>query len=153
MELLLGADKLIFTEEDLFYGEIIRCRNARVFEQRYLNVRMDFRLTVIRILDSRRENFKLNKGYDNKVEVVNVITSPEIEMLIILNENKYREFRKSGRKPSEFCKEKLKMKDVKSSGFVKKYFDNPEVLIASIIKYHEISKIRKDEFTLLDLLK
>ena len=93
MELLLGADKLIFTEEDLFYGEIIRCRNARVFEQRYLNVRMDFRLTVIRILDSRRENFKLNKGYDNKVEVVNVITSPEIEMLIILNENKYREFR------------------------------------------------------------
>lgn len=30
-------------------------------------------------------------------------------MLIIFNEDKYKEFKKSGKKPSSFCKEDLKM--------------------------------------------
>ena len=38
MEILLEADRLIFTEEDLFYDEIIRRRSAETFEQRYLKV-------------------------------------------------------------------------------------------------------------------
>ncbi len=43
-------------------------------------------ISIIRILDSRRENFKLSKAYEHKVDVINVITAPKIEMLIILNE-------------------------------------------------------------------
>lgn len=43
------------------------------------------------------------------MDVINVITAPEIEMLIIFNEDKYKEFKKSGKKPSDFCKEDLKM--------------------------------------------
>ena len=62
------------------------------------------KISVIRILDSRRENFKLSKAYEHKVDVINVITAPEIEMLIIFNEDKYKEFKKSGKKPSDFCK-------------------------------------------------
>ena len=38
MEMLLDEGRLIFTEEDLFYDEIIRCRSAEIFEQRYLKV-------------------------------------------------------------------------------------------------------------------
>jgi hypothetical protein len=87
------------------------------------------------------------------VDVINVITAPEIEMLIIFNEDKYKEFKKSRKKPSEFCKENLKMTGVKSKDFVKEYFSNPAVLVAAIKKYHEMSKKRKDEYTLLDLLK
>ncbi len=86
METLLDAGRLIFTEEDLFYDEIIRCKSSESFEQRYLKVRMDFKLTIIRVLDSRRENFRLSKPYCDEVDVINVITAPEIEMLIILNE-------------------------------------------------------------------
>ena len=78
MEMLLDAGRLIFTEEDLFYDEIIRCRSAEIFEQRYLKVRMDFRLTIIRVLDSRRENFRLSKPYCDEVDVINVITAPEM---------------------------------------------------------------------------
>ena len=37
---------------------------------------------MIRILDSRRENFKISKAYQFMVDVINVITAPEIEMLI-----------------------------------------------------------------------
>lgn len=63
------------------------------------------------------------------------------------------EFKKSGKKPSIFCKENLKMSSVKSYNFVKEYFENPEILVRAIKKYTEISKIRKGEYTLLDLLK
>ena len=88
-----------------------------------------------------------------KACVINVITEPEIEMLIIFNEDRYKEFKKSGKKPSSFCKEILKMSEVKSYDFVKGYFSDPMVLVAAIKKYHEISKVQKGEYTLLDLLR
>ena len=52
----------------------------------------------------------------------------------------------------ELAKEDLKMTSVKSYSFVKDYFSDPDILLAAIKKYHEISKIRKGEYTLLDLL-
>ena len=133
--------------------EVIRCRDGKRFEEKYLRKGFMDKISVIRILDSRHESFKLSKAYEHKVDVINVITAPEIEMLIIFNEDKYKEFKKSGKKPSEFCKENLKMSNVKSKDFVKEYFSNPAVLVAAIKKYHEMSKIRKGEYTLLDLLK
>ena len=45
------------------------------------------------------------------------------------------------------------MFSVKSYDFVKKYFVDSTMLVAAIKKYHEISNIRKGEYTLLDLLK
>lgn len=74
-------------------------------------------------------------------------------MLIILNEGKYREYKKSGKKPSIYCKENMKMANVKAYGFVKEYFKDPELLVEAIMKYHKISNIQKGEYTLLDLLK
>lgn len=84
MEMLLDAGRLIFTENDLFYGEIIRCRSAQIFEQRYLKIRMDFKLTIIRVLDSRRENFRLSRPYCDEVDIINVITAPEFLMVNII---------------------------------------------------------------------
>ena len=53
------------------------------------------------------------KKFEQKIDVINVITAPEIEMLIIFAENQYKEFKKSGKKPSDFCEENLRMSDVK----------------------------------------
>ena len=78
--------------------EVIRCRDGKRFEEKYLRKGFLEKISVIRILDSRRENFKLSKAYEHKVDVINVITAPEIEMLIIFNEDKYKEFKKSGKK-------------------------------------------------------
>ena len=58
------------------------------------------------------------KKFEQKIDVINVITAPEIEMLIIFAENQYKEFKKSGKKPSDFCKENLRMSDVKYNGIV-----------------------------------
>ena len=118
MDILLDNDLLIFTREEMLEEEVIRCRDGKRFEEKYLRKGFLEKISVIRILDSRRENFN-----------------------------------KSGKKPSDFCKEDLKMTSVKSYRFVKDYFSDPDILLAAIKKYHEISKIRKGEYTLLDLLK
>lgn len=153
MDILLDHNLLIFSREEMIEEEIIRCREGKKFEEKYLRKGFADKISVIRILDSRRENFKLSKAYVGKVDVINVITAPEIEMLIIFNEDKYKEFKKSGKKPSGFCKEDLKMAEVKSYDFVKSYFSDPTVLVEAIKKYHEMSKVQKGEYTLLNLLK
>ncbi len=153
IELLLENEKLIFSEEQLLEQEIIRCRNAKTFEERYLRKGFKYKITILRILDSRRESFKLSKAYADKINIINIITAPEIEMLMIFNENQYDRFKRSGKKPSEFCKSELKLKHVKNYKYVKDYFSNVEQLIGSIREYKRISKARKGEYTLCDLVK
>lgn len=153
IDILLDYGLLIFFREEMIEEEVIRCREGKKFEEKYLRKGFMDKISVIRILDSRRENFKLSKAYAGKVDVINVITAPEIEMLIIFNENKYKEFKKTGKKPSSFCKEDLKMTEVKSYDFVKTYFSDPRILVTTIKKYHEMSKVQKGEYTLLDLLR
>ena len=104
-------------------------------------------------MDSRRTNFKLSKAYIDKISVIDIVTAPEIEMLIIFNENKYSEFKTSKMKPSIFCKTKLKLSNVKSYDFVKEYFKNIDSLINSIQEYRRVSRIKDGEYTLSDLLK
>ena len=153
IDLLVDNGRLLFSREDMLDEKVIRCRSAKTFEERYLRKAFSEKISVIRILDSRREDFKLSKAYQYKVDVINVVTAPEIEMLIILNEGRYKDYKKSGKKPSDFCKMDLKMKEVKSYDFVKGYFNDVSILVDSIIEYRRISNIPKGEYTLSDLLK
>lgn len=111
------------------------------------------KITVYRILDSRREKFKLSKLYEDKVEVINVITAPEIEMLIIHSENEFDDLNKSGKKPSDYCKQNLNYPDVKRYKFVTDYFSNIQTLIYAITMYHRKANVKKKEITLYDLLR
>ena len=153
IDILLDHNLLIFNREEMVEEEVIRCREGRKFEEKYLRKGFKDKISVIRVLDSRRENFKLSKAYVGKVDVINVVTAPEIEMLIIFSEDKYKEFKKSGKKPSDFCKENLRMTEVKSYDFVRNYFRDPEVLVDAIKKHHAMSKVPKGEYSLLDLLR
>lgn len=152
IDLLLDKNKLIFSRDSLIEHEVIRCRSGKKFEEQYLRKGFTEQITVFRILDSRNENFRLSKAYINKVKVINVITAPEIEMLIIFNENKYTNFKNSGMKPSVYCKTKLKYHDVKSEAFVKKYFSNIDSLVNAIREYKRVSDIKQNETTLADIL-
>ena len=153
IEILLDTDKLIFTRNEMLEREPIRTRGSEKFQERYLRKGFSDKITVYRILDSRRERFALSKAYEPKVDVINVITAPEIEMLVILNENKYADYKKSGKKPSEYCKSDLRYRNVKSEKFLKDYFSNVDLLVAAILEYKRVSKIQAGERTLADLLK
>lgn len=153
IELLLDSNSLIFSYHDLLEGEILRCRKARDFETQYLRKYFNEKVTVLRILDSRRERFALSKAYAHKVDVINVVTAPEIEMLVILSENKYKEFKGSNLKPSEYCKSFLGYSNIKRPVFIEAYFKDLDKLITAIKRYKKVSKINHGEYALADLLK
>lgn len=78
MDILLDSDLLIFSREEMLEEAVIRCREGKKFEQKYLRKGFNDKISVIRILDSRREKFKISKAYEHKIDVINVITAPEI---------------------------------------------------------------------------
>lgn len=155
INILLDNDKLIFNRSQLIEETPLRCRDARTFETRYLRKGFSDQISIIRILDSRREKFNLSKAYQHKIDVINVITAPEIEMLVILAENKYTAYKakSSHMSPSEFCKQDLQYRHVKSRDFVQDYFQDADKLIAAIHEYKRVSNIPNGEYSLADLLK
>lgn len=74
-------------------------------------------------------------------------------MLIIHSESAYDKFKRSGKKPSEFCKTDLRMHDVKSYDFVMDYFSDPQTLVKAIKEYRRTANIPTGEYSLSDLLK
>lgn len=153
LEILLDNEMLEFSWDNLLDNEISKYRKAKDFQKRYLGRSFKRKITVYRFLDSRSEKFNLGLVYKNKADVIDVITAPEIEMLIIFNENKYKDFKKSGLKPSVYCKQILKMRKVKEHDFMKDYFSDVNKLVAAIKEYKRVSKIPKGEKCLYDLLK
>lgn len=151
MEILLENNRLIFEREQLLEEEILRCRSAKNFERDYLNKTTNEMITVYRILDSTNENFKLSGPYLKRVTVVNIITAPEIEMLVIHAEGKYDDYSRKRMKPSDYVKQHLKMGKIKSFEFAKKYFYNVDILVNAIQQYKQKSANKNG--TLADLLK
>ena len=166
MEILLENDCLIISYNELFYNEVLRVRSAEKFCENYLRTELSEPVTIYRILDSKNENFKLTKklkkAYANKINRVKVvITSEEMEILIIHAEERYEHYQRwrAGRtnsKPSDYCKEELEFSDVKKKGFYKIYFSDYRRLIEAIHLYNQTRKRTlggEDKLTLFDLLK
>jgi len=154
MDILLDNDLLIFKREQMIEESVIPRTSVKEFERRYLRAEYDDKILILRVIDSRNEEFNLSKAYQCQVEIINVITAPEIEMLIIVSKGEYENFCRSGiKKPSDYCKSVLKLKNVKSPTFVTKYFADARFLAKSIKEYHRVHKQKNTEATLYDLLK
>ena len=162
IEILL-ENHCLFIENDeyLINNGPIRIRGAKKFCDTYMGKDYGSKINLFRIIDSKSENFNFGsardrKIFEEKIEVINVITPPEIELLIIVSEEKYDDFSRSGiDKPSDYCIQKLKLSNVKSYDFVKEYFSDVSKLLDAIKKVHSIKKssIPNGFLTLYDLLK
>lgn len=154
INILLDNDLLIFNREQLIDESVLPRTSVKEFEKRYLRRAYDQRILVLRIIDSRKERFNLSKAYRCQIDVIDVITAPEIEMLIILSQDKYQDFCRSGiKKPCEYCKRVLKIRNVKSPTFIKDYFGDINLLLDSIKEYHRVHKRKNNETALYDLIK
>ena len=126
-----------------------------------MRVDLNEKVTIYRILDSKNENFKIKnkikKDFKGKYEVVDIVTSPEIEMLVIISEGRFTDYLKvkSKVKPSEYCKQSLKLRQIKEYDYIRDYFSDVNHLISVITEYHSLMKVNKDNFslTLYDLLE
>ena len=154
MNILLDNDLLIFNREQLIDENVLPRTSVKEFEKRYLRREFDQKILILRIIDSRGEEFNLSKAYRCQVDVINVITAPEIEMLVIVSKDRYKDFCKSGiKKPSDYCKSILKIKNINSPVFLEMYFADPNFLVKSIKEYNRIHKQKSNEASLYDLLK
>lgn len=157
LTLWLEQSMLTIKKEDILDNEVIRIRKANAFCEKYLRRGFEGKVTVYRVLDSRRENFKLTgrnkKDFEHRIDVVNVITAPEIEILYIIAEGKHQEFQRSKKKPSEFCIQVLKCKRIKEYNFVYEYFTDTGKLVATLKEYNRIHKKERGEVYLYDLLE
>lgn len=154
IELLVSSGKVKFNQDDIVDGKITRVRKARDVENTFLNRDYEERgLIICRILDSRSENFNLKKQYAEQYDVFNIYTRPEIEILHIIANKKYAEFKKSGEKPSIFFKELKGFKNYhfKSEEYVREQYSDFELLINTIREYDRVCG-QKDELNLSDLL-
>lgn len=155
MEVLLENDLLLFNKTNLIENEFKRERSAKNIQTKYLNRSFSKDLYIMRILDSKKESLKLTNVYKKKIkETINIYTMPEIEMLVIISENHYCQY-KNGRnnkmKPSQYCKAILRISDVKTSCFIKRYYKDKNKLIEALKLYNSYKS--GDELGIFDLLK
>ena len=155
---------MCFKKDDYFNEEILirsftRKRNGKKFAAEYLN--QDYgeaKLHIVRILDSKAENFKLPKIHRLKVEagdiiVHNILTKPEIEILTIIHNGKYSNYTNKFHdiKPSEYCVNVLSMKRIIDKKFLTNYYQDTEKLVKTIREYAD-KRNNKTEKSLNDLL-
>lgn len=150
VDILLEADALVFPEADVV--DVTRLRKASDIQDNYLNLDYDWPVCIVRVLDSRKERFKLGNLYAGRFPVVSYVTHPEIEVLPIIREGAWRRWHGGRMKPSDFCKQELGMREVKREGFLRDYWD-ADSLTAAAREYRRLSKIPKGELCLADLIR
>ena len=155
LDLLMENNCLSFTRDDLLSGDFIRRISGKAFATRYLGYSLrDKSVEIIRVQDSKNARLGLPSAFNRIIsKETRCLTRPEIEMLIVLAEDKYEDYCKKKQKPSEYCKSSLKLADVKNYDFVYDYFSEIDKLLHAIKKYDEYShKDSKDEISLYDIL-
>ncbi len=145
IDLLLDRDLIVFNRHDMLEGDYITTRSARIFQSRYLNREYGDRLIkVVRLLDSENDEFNIQQPYQSKISYVsNHYTKPEIEILVIIAFEKYEEYsNKYGNqlKASEYCRNILGLRQVKSYDFVTNLFSNTDLLLRTLRSYNTYKK-------------
>ncbi len=159
LEVLIEKGLLKYSTEELLYE---KCHHARQIKGDIVEMvnQLPFseKITVIRVADKFADSFSISKIEERFTTMVKIRTSPEFEMLFIINEKLYSDFEKvkSKMKPSEFYKSK-NHKYKKSKEFVYQYFIglSSDDIIRLLKEYNKkrVRTFNKDEKTLLDLLQ
>ena len=162
MELLLEHDQLIFQQEDLVGLSIYHARQIEKSTAVQANLRIyGGEVAVLRIGDKMSDRLKIPAEFRHQImDVKKYCTLPELEILLIISENMFKEYDKgkSHKHPKQFAKEHImfnKMKYNGASEFYEQYYgtDIPK-LIHTIREYkHRNHSHKEDEHYLFELLK
>lgn len=164
VDMLLDAGHLNFSRDDLVGLAVYHARQltAPVIKTA-LSIYTD-EFQVYRIGDSMSDKLSVPANYQDRIRGVRKFcTKPELEMLLIIAEDKEAEFErvKAGKhkmKPKDFCKANVvhnRKRYDNSTQFYRDYFGtNIKTLMDAIAKYKQTHGAhKKDEEYLADLLK
>lgn len=135
-------------------------RKAKRLEQTsFIGPNYEGGLLIARIVDVNPGAFRLSKLVAQTTKVLDFVTRPEIEALVLVRENAWDAFEKRSKSErklnaSDWCIQHLKMGDVKDEGFLKEYWHDSEVLCRTIRSYNSLLGGHKnDQLGLIDVLK
>lgn len=162
LNILLDGDCLRFARERLLNEQVLshRYRKAINFQRDFLGFTYEEQLLILLVQD-RLTTYKIKKPYNEKINrCIHIITSPEIEMLMIHHFGLYNEFKKSDTKrkggimPSVYLAEQLgkKASIIKSCNFIKDTF-SADSLVNAINEHYKKSQRKSREYHLRDLLR
>ena len=148
---LIDRNLLIFTKRDILDHRPINFRQPKSVMPLINALPFDEELIFYRIGDTQTDEFDLSPLQDrkNKTKVIKICTTPEIEILIIINEGLYKEYLKEKSKygPKQFVKIHLPL----YSNFGD-YIESHDI-VPAIHEYKKLKGKQQEEMCLADLLK
>ena len=157
-DLLMQKQLLHFTESELLFGKGINKLTYDGIKQ-YLSY--SFRtdgineIRIYRIKDRKHVPFKIGKIHRDLIRgPVDILTTPEIEILYIISQGKYQDYLKvkdrNKVKPSDYVKDCLRCKEIKHYDYVYSHFSETGLLLRSIADYHRYTT---NNVTIWNILK
>lgn len=160
LDLLRREKRLCLPEDRCFFehgGTRTQSGKERLIRD-ILSQDFDGPVAVPYIHDSIHERWKVRKPLAalmklREIEILNIITAPEIEVLYIISRRDLFQRWNRGikEKPSDFCKRVLKRSDLKRRGVFIGLFDSTDDLISACREYRSHHVI-KGQLTLADLI-
>lgn len=164
IEKLSEADALVVSNQNIVRDMDGRpctlLRKAKDIQREFLGVDYPDGLLIARIVDVNPGMLRLDRPYRLlDIKVLDFITRPEIEALVLVREGELDRFR--SRKgddrrlnASDWCIQRLRMKNVKDERFLKAYWSDAEELIRCIREAHsKLGSHKNEQLGLADLLK
>ena len=149
--------------KNLYITEFLRklrskCKREYFLDHEIVKYNIKKKVGIIYIHDSQNENWNVSMRYQEKmalkgIEVINVITRPEIEVLAIHSNSKwYSKWNKGTKsKPSDFLKPLVAF-NIKQAGNFAKLFNNDFELFVESCKKYKSSVTTKNAITIYDLI-
>jgi len=153
LEILIENDKIIINEGNLYSRVLHKRICVKNIERKYLNIDVDEEIVILRVIDSKKEQFNLSKPYSELYKKnYKIVTSPEIEILVIIMENDYSAFQKvkSNQKACEFCFKNYGYNKSKKREYIRNKYSVDQIVNA--IKFYN-KQDTGNEYNLFDLLK
>lgn len=149
---LMKDDQLIFDTNSILDGRPIHLRQPKLISPIINTLPPDANITFYRIGDTQKDEFDIScfgESRGNHIKINKLCTTPEIEILIIINEKMYDNYLKVKTKirPKQFVKSYVE-------NFVsfKEYVQTHNMLFA-IKEYKRIKKHKSGEGFLADIIK
>lgn len=160
IEMLLDNKKFQISRDDLIGRRPYHIRNLKSSVIKKELEHYNQPVIIYRIGDKQGDKLIVPIELKNivaKERIFKFCTKPELEILLIINENLVSEFEKSKMEPKEFAKDHIKYNGRRynqTSDFLEKYYGGNRIdyLVQNLIEYKRIKKHNRGELYLADLL-
>lgn len=158
VELLLRDNRLLFNTEDLIGLVPYHARQLdSPVVQSALNM-YSGPFDIYRIGDTQTDKLRIPGHLKSRIgSISKICTKPELEILLIINENLIHVWQRSGKRPKDFAKKEIQFQrrryDNSSQFYEEHYGRRIDLLIENLKEYKRTKRHDRDELFLADFIR